>query len=429
MTTYQNKEAKKYLAFAVVFLVAATMLMGCMTAAICARYREDENQAILALLSEALRQNPEADLQQFINILNENGLSKPSEEIDSRMKKELSKYGITEEACFIRKLQQTQRKIIISCMLGLALTGGVLILCFIVYLRQRQKQLNQLSNYMNQVAMGHYALDLANNSEDELSNLKNQLFKLTLAMREQAEKSVQQKKALADSVSDISHQLKTPLTSASILLDNLMDSKDMDAGTRERFIRETTRQVQSMNWMILSMLKLSRLDAGVVEFEMEPFSLRKMMKEAADNLDVIAELKSVTISFLDAPADNRQNDAAQPHGIILYGDYNWNREAFQNILKNALEHSPVGEKVFVKTEDNGVYTAITVTNFGKTISPDEQKQIFLRHYSTANPTENNMGIGLPLAKAILERQNGYLAVASENGRTDFTMKYLKTGQQ
>lgn len=412
MTSYQNKEVKKYLVFAVLFSLGAAVVLCCVVLGVCSHYKRVENEAICALLKELVRQDPEADLQRFMEILNGNG--NPAE--DGNVEKELARYGISGDVYFIGDMQKAQQRIVMSCVLGVLLTEGILILSFAVYLRRRQRQLNQLSGYMDRIVLGQYDLDLQDNSEDELSNLKNQLFKITLTMREQATESREQKKALADSVSDISHQLKTPLTSASILLDNLNDSPDMEEETRKRFIREIARQVQSMNWMILSILKLSRLDAGVVEFEMEHFSLERMQEEAAENLEMIAELKSVRMMF-------PERGTAEP--VMLYGDYNWNREAFQNILKNAIEHSPAGGQVWVKTEDNGVYTAITVTNEGKTISPEEQKQIFVRHYSNANSSENNMGIGLPLAKAILERQNGYITVESADGKTSFTMKYLK----
>jgi signal transduction histidine kinase len=176
-----------------------------------------------------------------------------------------------------------------------------------------------------------------------------------------------------------------------------------------------------MNWLIISMLKLSKLDAGVVKLEEKEFSLAPVIREALKNLEVLAELKGVEISC--ELLKQREKE------ITLYGDEAWNREAIQNVLKNAIEHSKENTPVTIRVEDNSVYTAVTITNEGKPISKEMQKQIFSRHYSAADAGENNMGIGLPLAKAILEKQNGYLTVESTQEKTSFILKYLKQRNQ
>ena len=110
--------------------------------------------------------------------------------------------------------------------------------------------------------------------------------------------------------------------------------------------------------------------------------------------------------------------------ITIKGDYNWNREALQNIIKNALEHSNSGTSVDIRLENNDVYKAVYISNIGKTLTKQEQKSIFERYYSKANFNDNSMGLGLPLAKAVIERQGGYIAVDSQDNRTTFTVKYL-----
>ena len=208
--------------------------------------------------------------------------------------------------------------------------------------------------------------------------------------------------------------MKTPLTSASILLDNLNENEQMPPETRRRFLREISRQIYSMNWMIVAMLKLSRLDAGMVALKKEPFPVNRMLTEAIDHLEIFAELKGVKIRVCGMEAQ-----------VLRVGDLDWNREAVQNILKNAIEHSKKGETVTVTLSDNAVYTSVSIANPGAPITKEKIKKIFERYYSAANDGSSNIGIGLPLAKAILEKQNAYLSVESENGYNVFLIKYLK----
>lgn len=283
-----------------------------------------------------------------------------------------------------------------------------------IYQKRRSRKLAELSDYMEEIVRGHYDLALADNTEDELSHLKNQLYKITLFLKEESDHAKEKKTALAESVADISHQLKTPLTSASILLDNLNENEQMPPETRRRFLREVSRQIYSMNWMIVAMLKLSRLDAGMVALKKEPFSVNRMLTEAIDHLEIFAELKGVKIRVCGMEAQ-----------VLRVGDLDWNREAVQNILKNAIEHSKKGETVTVTLSDNAVYTSVSIANSGAPITKEKIKKIFERYYSAANDGSSNIGIGLPLAKAILEKQNAYLSVESENGYNVFIIKYLK----
>ncbi len=305
----------------------------------------------------------------------------------------------------------------------LALGGGLLALVCVlifaglaVYLWRRQKRIDRLTEYIREVEQGSYQLELERNREDELSALQNELYRVTVLLRESAELSGKQKRALADSVSDISHQLKTPLASVMVLLDNLSESSHMDELTRRKFLAEIVRQLTNVNWLTAALLKLSRLDAGVVEFECGQVSVDELLDDVVGNLEVQAEWKQVQVVREGAP------------GIVIEGDRRWIGEAVTNLVKNAIEHSAPDGRVVIHTEENAVYTAVAVRDWGEGISEEDQKHIFERFYRSASAGENSTGIGLSLAKEIVERQNGYLTMRSDPEKgTEFLMKFMKSG--
>ncbi len=188
----------------------------------------------------------------------------------------------------------------------------------------------------------------------------------------------------------------------------------MDETTRKKFLCEISRQVGNMNWLIAALLKLSRLDAGVVEFVKAPIDLDKLLEEVTDKLEIMAEWKQIAIK--------REGET----GIRLTGDFYWMGEAVMNIVKNAIEHSPEESEILILTEENAVYTLITVKDYGPGLTGEEQKHIFERFYRSHNAKEDSVGIGLSLAKEIVEQQNGYLTVSSVQGEgTKFMIKFLK----
>ena len=293
-------------------------------------------------------------------------------------------------------------------------TSVALTVVFYFYLKYRQNEIDKITKYVERVSNKKYILDIDENTEDELSSLKNELYKITVMLKEEADNSEKQKEALTTSISDISHQLKTPLTSILIMLDNLSESDNMDKQTRDKFIAEISRQIENMNWLVISLLKLSRLDAGVVEFESQRINANKLVNEVISNLEIMTELKNVGFE-IEANKD-----------CYFIGDYNWNKEAIQNIVKNAIEHTKINTKVKIRIEENSVYTSITVKDEGSGINPKDLKHIFDRFYKSENSSENSFGIGLSLSKSIIEKQNGYIQVETkENEGTKFIIKYIK----
>ena len=284
----------------------------------------------------------------------------------------------------------------------------------VLYLRKRDKKIKQITNYINQIKNKKYDLNIEENTEDELSNLKNELYKITIMLKEESEISKKDKENLKMSVEDISHQLKTPLTSITIMLDNLKDNPNMEEKTKQKFIFEISKQVEWINWLVISMLKLSKLDANVVQFYDEKINLNKFIGEIIKNLEIPIEVKNQKIII-----DGNEN-------VSFIGDYKWQQEAITNIIKNCIEHNVNNGTIYINYEENSLFTKITIRDEGEGISKEDLKHIFERFYKGKNSSENSVGIGLALAKNIIEKNNGMINCKSELDKgTEFVIKYMK----
>ncbi len=422
MGTYKNKQAVKSLLLTGVVLVVGVVVYMSWIGWYTNKYKNMENTYIRCIIENVISQYPDFDMEEIAIILNKSYGELESSTTSEEFYSILRKNGITDNTFYIKDMSDIRNVNIIVSTLIIGVMSVLFIICFYIYLRRRKNAIVQLQDYMDKISRGNYELEINDNSEDELSSLKNSLYKIMVYMKEQADSARIKKVMLAQSVSDISHQLKTPLTSTQILLDNLNDNPDMEYATRKKFIYEALNQVNGMSWMIVTMLKLSRIDAGVVEFNNETISINKIIEEAVSNLEVIAEIKNVNIEkYIDNYNENKLNKS----DIYINGDYNWNREALQNIIKNAIEHSNDKGTVKINITDNDVYTAVYITNRGDKLSEQRQKQIFERYYSEAKYEDNSMGIGLPLAKAVIEKQGGYISVESDDEETVFIVKYIK----
>lgn len=315
---------------------------------------------------------------------------------------------------FINELKIIQKENLITNVTVIAISYIIFILVFIIYLKFRQNKINKLDKYIQKVSRRDYSINIEDYSEDELNCLKDSLYKITVMLKEDAENKAKQNESILTSVSDISHQLKTPLTSILILLDNITENPDMDDKTKRKFLLEITRQIKGMNFLILALLKLSRLDAGTVEFENKEINLKELIEDVLSDLEILIDVKQIKI------IKNFKSNSS------IIGDYNWNKEAILNIIKNAIEHTEMEKTVTITLNENGVYTSIQIKDEGEGILPEELKHIFDRFYKTKNSKENSIGIGLALSKSIIEKQNGYIQVESElNQGTKFIIKYLK----
>lgn len=368
---------------------------------------------VAALMTMVTEQYPEVDTARWIQVLNDDTAAGNEDELQAG-RELLQRYGILSDTMPEIRAEQIQRRLqTAGNLLWLIVDMGILMGVFL-YQRRRNQKVDEFVQYIRRIEQGVYQIPLDENEEEELSELKNELYKITVMLRETAELSKKQKRALSDSVSDISHQLKTPLTSCLILLDNMTESTHMEEGTRRQFVAEITRQLTSVNWLVQVLLKLSRLDAGVVELKEEEIRIQQLLEQSIDKVALLAEWKEISIQV------------SGELQAVIRGDARWLQEAFINLIKNAIEHSPAKSEIQITVEDNQVYTGVRIRDYGCGISMEEQKHIFERFYRSSAAKEDSVGIGLALAQEIIKRGNGSLTVESEVGQgTTFLIKFLK----
>lgn len=293
-----------------------------------------------------------------------------------------------------------------------------LIIC-LVYLtiiinndKRKEKEINEVIKIIEEINNKNYSFKMKDINEEDLSLLKNEIYKTTIMLNEISEISKKDKKELEESLEDISHQLKTPLTSILIMIDTLLDDEDMDQNTREDFLRNMKREVMNINFLVKSILKLSRLDTNTVKFISKKESVKEIINEAILNVSLLSDLKNVKI-------ETNLSDS------LITCDYKWQIEALTNILKNSIEHSYENNKVLIDSSENNAYVKITIKDFGSGIAKEDINHIFERFYKGKDSDYDSIGIGLALSKSIIEKQNGKISVESSDDGTTFTIKYFK----
>lgn len=411
MNHLKNKNIKYLIIPMIILTIATSMAITIQTYNQYKKITTIANQKIAEIIGTIIKENPEIDTRTIIKTLN----SKQDTEEYQKGQEELKKYGINiNEANSIIAVQNQMKQNLVLNILLIIVFSILWMAVIFVYLRKRDRKINQITQYINQIKNRKYDLDINENSEDELSNLKNELYKITIMLKEESDISKKDKDNLKMSVEDISHQLKTPLTSITIMLDNLKDNPNMDENTKQKFIFEISKQIDWINWLVISMLKLSKLDANVVQFYEEKINLKKFIEEIIKNLEIPIEIKNQQIII-------EGNESAS-----FVGDYKWQQEAVTNIIKNCIEHNKENGKIYIKYEENTLFTKITIRDEGEGMTKEDLKHIFERFYKGQNSSENSVGIGLALAKNIIEKNNGMISCKSELDKgTEFVIKYMK----
>lgn len=288
-----------------------------------------------------------------------------------------------------------------------------LIFHFAITYRQYGK-LRDLSLEIDKILNGNKSTDLQKYSEGELSVLYSDIRKMTLKLENQAEILRKEKNYLADSIADISHQIRTPLTSINIVTSFLAE-ENLSDNRRTELTRELFALLKNIEWLINSLLKISKLDAGTIKFDNEKINLFNLVKKSAESIAIPMDLKSQKLII----NSNKKE--------YFFGDFNWTVEAVENILKNCMEATPDSGTVTVNLQETPIFSEIVITDNGKGIDEKDLPNLFKRFYKGKSSSSSSIGIGLALAKMIIVSQNG--AIKAENNKdkgAKFTIRFYKT---
>lgn len=325
----------------------------------------------------------------------------------------LNEYGIDvdDEFALISMHKENKKIFIIN---NVILGSFILVLSIILIINKNyeNKKLEEIIHLIEEINKKNYNLNIKGTDETMISKLKNEMYKTVVMLKNDADNSLKDKLIIKTYLEDISHQLKTPLTVINISLDNLIDNPNMDEKNRNEFISKISKEVTNINNLIQNLLKLSKFDVNVINFVNKSVSIKEFLNKIVDKISLIADLKNINIKV------NILND------FNLNIDLNWQIEALSNIVKNAIEHSNENDIVYINCNDNKIYSKIEIINNG-IINDKDLNKIFDRFYTNKKGYCESVGIGLSLAKNIIEKNNGKIDVYSKDGKTIFTIKYYK----
>lgn len=369
-------------------------------------YTYNFNQKIAGIIDNVLEKYPDIEKREIVEILNSS--DKTNNEI-------LREYGIElDKDSVILENNTDFQKFIIIDISTLILFILILSIIFFKYNHSESKKINEITKYIEEINRGNYKLNIEENTEDELSILKNELYKITIMLKEVAENSQKDKTTLKDSLSDISHQIKTPITSILIMLDNILSDENMPEDIKKDFIKDIKREIINIKFLVESILKLSKIDSNSIKFIKKEVFIKDIINEAVKNVSMLSELKNIEIIVLGDDS------------IKTICDLKWQVEAITNILKNCIEHSYENKKIYINYNQNNMYTELKIEDNGTGIDAKDLPHIFERFYKGKNSSSDSVGIGLALSKSIIESNNGYIQVDSKlNKGTTFIIKYLK----
>ena len=416
---YNLENRKHFVYFAIIYTCICVMVMAFTVFFQYRAYTKNYNVTVAKLCALIHEKYPDVSDGSVAAILNDSSFDSDYTNLKSA-ETLLKKYGIDMEkdSAVLSNEKALKGALWLDIFLVVLFAGGFCL--YIVLIRfSFKRQVRQAADYLRRINQGDYRLFMADSTEGEISILKGELYKTAIYLRESAENAKADKLLLKDALSDISHQLKTPLTSLSI---NLEGNPDMASENRNRIMRRAKRDVDNISHMVQAILKLSRLEADVVEFDEKDTLLSEIVSEAADNVMALCDLRDIRLSI----------DEGSDKDACIHADAYWQCEAITNIVKNAVEHAESEVKIgFYRYE---MYAEITVQNDGEAISDEDKKHIFTRFYSGSGQPADSIGIGLSLAEAIVCHDNGYILVEdctkdvlnekNECSGTRFVVRYL-----
>lgn len=326
----------------------------------------------------------------------------------------LKKYGFNEENIDIKNNNFKIIDYLIISFLIIFLIGFLgIILVYIIYIKKQNKNLKNLDSYCKEILKGNYTLDLKQQDESVFSILQNDIYDMTIMLKEKNNLLEKNNKDIEKLIADISHQLKTPLTSLNLTNDILYE--DLPKEKKKEFLDNNQKELNKINWLIKTVLNIAKLDSKTLILNKHKENAYNLCSEIKNNFEVMCQINNAKIDIIS----NRKE--------IVYCDRKWTIEAINNIIKNAIEHG--GKNIIIRLEQNNIYTKITIRDDGEGIRKEDIGHIFERFYKTSNSKENSLGIGLAFCKSIIKNQDGDIRVKSskekDNTWTEFEIKFYK----
>ena len=275
----------------------------------------------------------------------------------------------------------------------------------------RYKRIRDFSMDINRLLHEDIPISFEKYEEGELAILESEIQKMTVRLREQQQHLLDDKKYLADSIADISHQIRTPLTSINLILSFLSDEA-ISEETKKKHIRDIYELLSRIDWLITTLLKISKLDAGTIQLKTEELSMQELINQSVAPLLIPMELRG-------------QELKVQASGCFA-GDLEWTSEAIGNIVKNCMEHTTEGGIVSIAASENAIYCEIIIEDTGCGIAPEDLPHIFERFYKGKNSSNKSFGVGLALARGIINNQNGTIKAENRReGGARFTIRFYR----
>lgn len=404
-----NPEVKKFITkYFIIFLLAVGLTYGVsiLSINIIKEKVVENNQAIIGRI---VSNNPQLE-SQIIDIITQGNSSE-----DLELGKEiLSKYNYNNISLFNEPIiSKSINNVYLLNFIFIILIFLLILITILSYFKKLYKDIKDMTEYVYNSSEGR-AFDMKNiNQEGQIGLLKTELLKMTNILKEKAELLQKEKIFLNDTMSDISHQLRTPMTSLMILNDLMYD--DLPNEVKIDFLDKIKHQLNRMDWLIKSMLKLSKVDAKVIDFKKEKINIKELIHKATAPIIIPMEIKN-------------QNLIIEGDDTSSYiGDMSWSVEALVNIIKNCVEHTKENGQIHISYEENPIYSKIIIKDSGEGIDKKDIAHIFKRFYrgKSSSKTES-VGIGLAMAKSIINSQNGDISVSSEKDKgTTFNITFHK----
>lgn len=405
-----NPEIKSYVkSFFILFVITIVLCVGTTFSAInIIKDKVIENNQ--AIIGQIISQRPEVE-EEIIDIITQ-GNSKENINLGKEI---LAKYNYGNNLSLINEpiIKESMRKIFIIFLILICFILIVSLILSLLYFGKIYKDIKDMTDYVYNSSEGRNFEMKNRNQEGQIGLLKTELIKMTNILKEKVELLNNEKIFLNEVISDISHQLKTPMTSLIILNDLMYE--DLPKETKIEFLDKIKSQLNRMEWLIKSMLKLSKVEAKVIDFEKKEVKVSELIK------------KSISPSLISMEIKNIELTVNGDENISYIGDINWSCEAFVNIIKNCVEHTDINGKINISYEENPLYCEVVIKDSGEGIDKKDLPHIFKRFYKGKSSKDDSVGIGLAMAKSIIESQNGDIYVKSEKNKgSEFHIIFHKT---